>query len=124
MASVYAVTALDLSIEEKKRLFAAIEKAPQVTFTSYGLLLDQIPVEHVAGKAKSQVCIYICVPPYMQLERRRKVVSDINRFIREYLKGKQPDNVVVMFKHHADDCCGVSGVLRSDSKQASAATGN
>lgn len=121
MATVYAMTSIDLDRMGKKALFDAIVKSLASTFKTFGLSLDQIPAEDAIGEAKNQTIVNVCVPPYMEDERRGNLVRDINNNITEALGPQKPNKVLVYFPHHPDDCCGAYGELRSDAKAAQAA---
>lgn len=118
MATILATTTLDLNKKQKKQLFNEINTAIVKTFSTPSIYFRQIDEEDCTDTVKNQIQIFICVPPYMEVERRRKLVQDIDEIklkVKDYLGDVK---LIVTFHYHDDEACGVDGVLRSDAKAA------
>ncbi|MCQ1528933.1 hypothetical protein [Lutispora saccharofermentans] len=118
MATILATTTIDLSKEQKRKLFNEINTAIVKTFPTPSILFRDIDEEDCTGMCKNQIQIAVCVPPYVQIERRRKLVKDIDDIklkVKDYLGDV---NIIVTFIYHDDEACGVDGVLRADAKAA------
>lgn len=123
MATVLVSSVLDKTNEKKKELFQNISDALSATFPKYSLYYESVDPACVAGYAKHQVNIIICVPPYMSMERKREVNRNLHAAVTKTYGELERFSVIVLFKYHPDDCCGVDGVLRADAKAAAAVAG-
>ncbi len=121
MATVLVTSVLDTTAEKKKELFHNVSEALSATFPKYSLYYESADPACVAGYAKHQVNIIICVPPYMDIERKRTVNRDLHAAVVKTYGELEKFSVIVLFKYHPDDCCGVDGILRADAKAAAAA---
>lgn len=120
MASVYTMTTIDMSQAKKKEMYDAVGEALAGTFPAYSLILDVVPPDNCLGGAVGQTTFFICTPPYMEYDRRRVVIRDLNLAMVKVFGPLEPKKVIVLFKYHPDDCCGVHGVMRSDAKKEAA----
>ena len=121
MATIFAATSLELEPEKKKELIDALGETIQSMFKTYSLYYVPVPAENVSEGAKDQMTFFVFVPPYMELERRRKLIQILNDTMLRVVGYKGPLKVIVIFKYHDDEACGVDGVLRADAKAAAAA---
>lgn len=120
MATVIATTSLDLTPEKKQQVIDALGNALGTVFRSYSLYFVNLPEEQVAECTKGQTTIFVFVPPYMEVERRRKLVKVLNDAMVAETGDRGPLKNIVIFKYHDDEACGVDGVLRADAKAAAA----
>lgn len=121
MATVFATTSLQLEPEKKKELIDALGETIQSMFKTYSLYYVPMPAENVSEGAKDQMTFFVFVPPYMEIDRRRQLIKILNDTMLRVVGYKGPLKVIVIFKYHDDEACGVDGVLRADAKAAAAA---
>ena len=88
---------------------------------TYSLYYTPVPAENVSEGAKDQMTFFVFVPPYMEIDRRRQLIKVLNDTMVRVVGYKGPMKVIVIFKYHDDEACGVDGVLRADAKAAAAA---
>lgn len=86
-------------------------------------LLDQhiytpVPKENCSECAKDQITFFVFVPPYMEIERRRKLIKVLDEAANKAVGYRGELKNIVIFKYHDDEACGVDGVLRADAKAA------
>lgn len=121
MSSVYSLTTRPLTGDQKEALYSALKEALGSTFRSYSMMYSPMSSDNCAGKAKDRTLIYVCVPPYMEVERRRKLVADFGTAVEKVFGPGARETLSVVFPYHTDDNCGVHGVMRSDALAAQAA---
>ena len=121
MATVVAATSLELEPAKKKELIDALGDTIHSMFKTYSLYYVPVPAENVSEGAKDQMTFFVFVPPYMEVERRRELIKILNDTMLRVVGYKGPLKVIVIFKYHDDEACGVDGVLRADAKAAAAA---
>lgn len=68
--------------------------------------------------AKDQITFFVFVPPYMEIERRRKLIKVLDEAANKAVGYRGELKNIVIFKYHDDEACGVDGVLRADAKAA------
>lgn len=120
MATILVTTTIDVNKEQKKQLFNEVNGAIIKTFPNPSILFRDIEREDCYGLAENQVQIFVCVPPYMEVERRKKLVKDLED-IKLYSKVCIKDTkIITTFHYHDDEACGVDGVLRADAKAMAA----
>ena len=110
MSTIFVATSINLEGEEKKQFLDTIEGAVAEVFKCYSIYYTPVPKENCSECAKDQITFFVFVPPYMEIERRRKLNKAVG--YRGELKN------IVIFKYHDDEACGVDGVLRADAKAA------
>jgi phenylpyruvate tautomerase PptA (4-oxalocrotonate tautomerase family) len=120
MATVLVTTSLDLNAQKKKEVIAALGAALAEVFKTHSLYFQQFSPSDVEGGAVNQTTIYVHVPPYMEIERKRILVKKLHDTLVEHTGYQGELKNIVLFKYHDDDGCGVDGVLRSDAKAAQA----
>ena len=118
MATILATTTLELTKAQKKELFDDLSTAIIKTFGTPSIYFREIDPEDCAGQFEQQLQIFICVPPYMSVERKRGLVKDVQEVKTKWIKVFTQLKVIVTYHYHEDDACGVDGVLRSDAKAA------
>ena len=121
MATIFAATSLELEPEKKKELIDALGETIGTIFKTYSLYYTPVPAENVSEGAKDQMTFFVFVPPYMEIDRRRQLIKVLNDTMVRVVGYKGPLKVIVIFKYHDDEACGVDGVLRADAKAAAAA---
>ena len=122
MATIFGVTSLELTEEQEKALSAALIKDLGTLYThALSFYLSKIPQEDARGGAVDQITFFVCVPPYIPLEKKRQTIELLNNTMVREVGYKGPLKVIVIFKYHDDEACGVDGVLRADAKAAAAA---
>ena len=120
MATIWATTSLDLEPEKKQELINELEKSIGEVFRMYSLYYVPVPAENCSDCAKDQMTFFVFVPPYMEIDRRRVLIEKLNETMVRVVGYKGPLKVIVIFKYHDDEACGVDGVLRADAKAAEA----
>ena len=123
MATIFAATSLELEPEKKKELIDALGETIGTIFKTYSLYYTPVPAENVSEGAKDQMTFFVFVPPYMEIDRRRQLIKVLNDTMVRVVGYKGPLKVIVIFKYHDDEACGVDGVLRADAKAAVTAYG-
>lgn len=123
MATIFAATSLELEPEKKKELIDALGESIGSVFRMYSLYYVPVPAENVSECAKDQMTFFVFVPPYMEIDRRRELIKVLNDTMLKVVGYKGELKVIVIFKYHDDEACGVDGVLRADAKAAEAAKG-
>ena len=121
MATIFAATSLELEPEKKKELIDALGETIGTIFKTYSLYYTPVPAENVSEGAKDQMTFFVFVTPYMEIDRRRQLIKVLNYTLVRVVGYKGPLKVIVIFKYHDDEACGVDGVLRADAKAAAAA---
>ena len=114
MATIFAATSLELEPEKKKELIDALGETIGTIFKTYSLYYTPVPAENVSEGAKDQMTFFVFVPPYMEIDRRRQLIKVLNDTMVRVVGYKGPLKVIVIFKYHDDEACGVDGVLRAD----------
>ncbi len=112
MATIFAATSLELEPAKKKELIDALGE------TIGTLYYTPAPAANVSEGAKDQMTFFVFVPPYMDIDRRRELIKILNDTMVRVVGYKGPLKVIVIFKYHDDEACGVDGVLRADAKAA------
>lgn len=120
MATIFAATSLELEPEKKKELIDALGESIGSVFRMYSLYYVPVPAENVSECAKDQMTFFVFVPPYMEIDRRRELIKVLNDTMLKVVGYKGELKVIVIFKYHDDEACGVDGVLRADAKAAEA----
>ncbi len=120
MATIFAATSLELEPEKKKELLDALGETIGTMFKTYSLYYTPVPAANVSEGARDQMTFFVFVPPYMELDRRRELIKILTDATVRVVGYKGPMKVIVIFKYHDDEACGVDGVLRADAKAAAA----
>ena len=85
MATIFGVTSLELTEEQEKALSAALIKDLGTLYThALSFYLSKIPQEDARGGAVDQITFFVCVPPYIPLEKKRQTIELLNNtMVRE-----------------------------------------
>ena len=121
MATIFGVTSLELTEEQEKALSAALIKDLGTLYThALSFYLSKIPQEDARGGAVDQITFFVCVPPYIPLEKKRQTIELLkNTMVREVgYKGEM--KVIVLFQYHDDEGVGKDGELFADFKACQA----
>ncbi len=118
MATIFATTSLDLSEEKKKVLIDALGESIGTVFTRYSLYYVPVKPEYCSDCAVDQMTFFVFVPPYMDIDRRRKLIKVLHETMNRVVGDRGELKNIVIFKYHDDEACGVDGVLRADAKAA------
>lgn len=118
MSSVYSLTTRPLAPGQKEALYAALGEALGETFRSYSMMFSPLPPKNCGGNAAGRTLVYVCVPPYMETDRRRKLIADLGAAVERVFGPGAASTLDVIFPYHSDDNCGVHGVMRSDALAA------
>ena len=105
MSTIFVATSINLEGEEKKQFLDTIYYTP-------------VPKENCSECAKDQITFFVFVPPYMEIERRRKLIKVLDEAANKAVGYRGELKNIVIFKYHDDEACGVDGVLRADAKAA------
>lgn len=122
MATIFAVTTVEMDREGRKRLSdALIEDLGTLYRHALSVNVAQIPDEDCRGDAlyggaHDQTTFFVCVPPYISLEKKRETVKLINDTMVREVGNRGTMKVVVLFQYHDDDGVGKDGMLFSDIK--------
>lgn len=122
MATIFAATSLDLTREQKKSLSDALIRDIGTIYThAMSFNLAQIPQENCRGDSIDQTTFFICVPPYISLDKKRETIKLINDTMVREVGYKGPMKVIVLFQYHDDEGVGKDGELFADIKARKAA---
>ena len=116
MASVYVITTRQMDEATKKAFYQAVNEALVPTFPLYCLMLQTLPNAASGRFNQNQTAAFICVPPTMDLERRRTVAQSLESAMHKVFPSDEQEGtgLTVIFPYHTADCCGKHGVLRCD----------
>ena len=118
MSTIFVATSINLVGEEKKQFLDTIEGAVAEVFKCYSIYYTPVPKENCSECAKDQITFFVFVPPYMEIERRRKLIKVLDEAANKAVGYRGELKNIVIFKYHDDEACGVDGVLRADAKAA------
>ena len=117
MATIFGVTSLELTEEQEKALSAALNKDLGTLYThALSFYLSKIPQEDARGGAVDQITFFVCVPPYIPLEKKRQTIELLNNTMVREVGYKGEMKVIVLFQYHDDEGVGKDGELFADFK--------
>ena len=117
MATIFGVTSLELTEEQEKALSAALIKDLGTLYThALSFYLSKIPQEDARGGAVDQITFFVCVPPYIPLEKKRQTIELLNNTMFREVGYKGEMKVIVLFQYHDDEGVGKDGELFADFK--------
>lgn len=117
MATIFGVTSLELTEEQEKALSAALTKDLGTLYThALSFYLSKIPQEDARGGAVDQITFFVCVPPYIPLEKKRQTIELLNNTMVREVGYKGEMKVIVLFQYHDDEGVGKDGELFADFK--------
>ena len=117
MATIFGVTSLELTEEQEKALSAALIKDLGTLYThALSFYLSKIPQEDARGGAEDQITFFVCVPPYIPLEKKRQTIELLNNTMVREVGYKGEMKVIVLFQYHDDEGVGKDGELFADFK--------
>ena len=117
MATIFGVTSLELTEEQEKALSAALIKDLGTLYThALSFYLSKIPQEDARGGAVDQITFFVCVPPYIPLEKKRQTIELLNNTMVREVGYKGEMEVIVLFQYHDDEGVGKDGELFADFK--------
>ena len=117
MATIFGVTSLELTEEQEKALSAALIKDLGTLYThALSIYLSKIPQEDARGGAVDQITFFVCVPPYIPLEKKRQTIELLNNTMVREVGYKGEMKVIVLFQYHDDEGVGKDGELFADFK--------
>ena len=117
MAPIFGVTSLELTEEQEKALSAALIKDLGTLYThALSFYLSKIPQEDARGGAVDQITFFVCVPPYIPLEKKRQTIELLNNTMVREVGYKGEMKVIVLFQYHDDEGVGKDGELFADFK--------
>ena len=117
MATIFGVTSLELTEEQEKALSAALIKDLGTLYThALSFYLSKIPQEDARGGAVDQITFFVCVPPYIPLEKKRQTIELLNNTMVREVGYKGEVKVIVLFQYHDDEGVGKDGELFADFK--------
>jgi len=118
MATIFAVTSLELTDEQEKSLRDALVKDISTLYThALSFYFRKLPSENCRkrGGTEGQTTFFVCVPPYISIEKKRETIKLLNdTMVRETGSGQM--RVVVLFQYHDDEGVGKDGELFADIK--------
>ena len=117
MATIFGVTSLELTEEQEKALSAALIKDLGTLYThALSFYLSKIPQEDARGGAVDQISFFVCVPPYIPLDKNRQTIELLNNTMVREVGYKGEMKVIVLFQYHDDEGVGKDGELFADFK--------
>ena len=117
MATIFGVTSLELTEEQEKALSADLIKDLGTLYThALSFYLSKIPQEDARGGAVDQITFFVCVPPYIPLEKKRQTIELLNNTMVREVGYKGEMKVIVLFQYHDDEGVGKDGELFADFK--------
>ena len=117
MATIFGVPSLELTEEQEKALSAALIKDLGTLYThALSFYLSKIPQEDARGGAVDQITFFVCVPPYIPLEKKRQTIELLNNTMVREVGYKGEMKVIVLFQYHDDEGVGKDGELFADFK--------
>ena len=117
MATIFGGTSLELTEEQEKALSAALIKDLGTLYThALSFYLSKIPQEDARGGAVDQITFFVCVPPYIPLEKKRQTIELLNNTMVREVGYKGEMKVIVLFQYHDDEGVGKDGELFADFK--------
>ena len=117
MATIFGVTSLELTEEQEKALSASLIKDLGTLYThALSFYLSKIPQEDARGGAVDQITFFVCVPPYIPLEKKRQTIELLNNTMVREVGYKGEMKVIVLFQYHDDEGVGKDGELFADFK--------
>ena len=117
MATIFGVTSLELTEEQEKALSAALINHLGTLYThALSFYLSKIPQEDARGGAVDQITFFVCVPPYIPLEKKRQTIELLNNTMVREVGYKGEMKVIVLFQYHDDEGVGKDGELFADFK--------
>lgn len=118
MSSVYSLTTKVMTAEQERSLYQELQTALGSTFRAFSMMFGVLPPEQCGGQGKDRILVYVCVPPYMEVSRRRTLVKDLCAAAERVFGPGAGQSVDVLFPYHDDENCGVHGVMRCDALAA------
>ncbi|AEF84339.1 hypothetical protein TREPR_3025 [Treponema primitia ZAS-2] len=119
MATIYSLTTLELDESQKKALVDELTSAlGQIYTKGLSLYFTKVKPEDTIGDAKNQLLFFVCVPPYITLEKKRLTIKILNDAAIRGAGYKGKLKVIVLFQYHDDDGVGKDGLLFADAKAA------
>lgn len=113
MATIIAHSGLDLDLEGKKRLMAALDKEIETVYKRYALYYHPCGEGETAGEASGQITFFVCVPD-CPTEHKRAVCAALNRAVESVVGKPREYQVIVIFKYHDSVAVGVDGQMKCD----------
>ena len=117
MATIFGVTSLELTNEQEKALSEALTRDLSTMYThALSFYLSKVPQENVRSGAVDQITFFVCVPPYISLEKKRQTIELLNNCMVREVGYKGEMKVIVLFQYHDDEGVGKDGDLFADFK--------
>lgn len=118
MATIMSITSLDLTHEKKVELVSELETSLGEIYTSaLAITFQEVESEFCTELAKDQTTFFVCVPPQISIEKKRKTVEIINNAMLKVVGYKGKLKVIVLFHYHTAESVGKDGVLLVDMKK-------
>lgn len=122
MATIFAATTLDLTREQRKELSdALIEDLGTMYKHALAFHLTQVPRENCRGDSLDQTTFFVCVPPYIDIDKKRQTIELLHNTMVRVTGDHGPLKNIVLFQYHDDEGVGKDGELFADIKVAKAA---
>lgn len=118
MATIFGVTSLPLTPDGLKSFSDALISDLSMLYThALSCNIVRVPQEDCRGDSCGQTTFFVCVPPYISLEKKRQTIALINNTITRIAGPQGKLKVVVLFQYHDDDGVGKDGELFADIKK-------
>lgn len=117
MATIFATTSLELTGEQERALAGALIRDIGTLYThALSFYLTKVPQEDCRGGSVDQTNFFVCVPPYITVEKKRETIKLLNDTMVREAGYRGPMKVVVLFQYHDDEGVGKDGELFADIK--------
>ena len=122
MATIFAVTSLDLTPEKRKELSdGLIEDLGTLYKHALSFNIAQIPQDDCRGDSINQTTFFVCVPPYIDIEKKRQTIKLLHDSMVRQVGYQGELKNIVLFQYHDDEGVGKDGELFADIKARKAA---
>lgn len=122
MATILAVTSLELPQEQEEQLKQTIMTDLATMYKhALSVYLTKLPHSDCRGGAIDQITFFVCVPPYISIEKKRETIVLLNEAVKKVVPNMGEMKNIVLFQYHADDGVGKDGELFADIKARQAA---
>lgn len=119
MATIMSITSLDLTHDKKVELVNELEKSLGVMYTSaLAITLQQVDAEFCTELAKDQTTFFVCVPPEISIDKKRRTIEIINDAMLKVVGYKGKLKNIVIFHYHTAESVGKDGELLVDMKKS------
>lgn len=115
MATIMSITSLDLTHDKKIELVNELENSLGQIYTSaLAITFQQVDAEFCTEMAIDQTTFFVCVPPQISIDKKRKTIEIINDTMLRVVGYKGQLKNIVLFHYHTEESVGKDGELLVD----------